>query len=236
MIMQPDTLTDWRISKRTALLLFAVPLVGLLLIAAAHFLSEEVWRKIDEEDGPIESLQFAGLFVSSLVSGAIAYRLFSNRQLITAVLYSLAGLGLFFVAGEEIAWGQRILHFETPETLAEVNEKREVSVHNVGSLSELFNVGKFFVGLYGGLGWCVLAWLAPRRDVRGLELFVVPWFLSSAFLVILAQRILRWTILQGSVPRGYGEFDESCFVFGVTAFLILVWRRLRVAGRVVATN
>jgi len=86
MIMQPDTLSDWRISKRTALLLFAVPFVGLLLIAAAHFLSEEVWRKIDEEDGPIESLQFAGLFVSSLVSGAISYQLLRNRQLIAAVL------------------------------------------------------------------------------------------------------------------------------------------------------
>lgn len=222
-----NTLERWRISKRTAIVLFLLPFVGLLLIGAARFLSEETWRKIDEEDGPIESLQFAGLFISSLVSLGVSYRLLAIRRRLSAALYALLGLGLFFVAGEEIAWGQRVFQFQTPESLAEVNEKRELSVHNVGSLSELFNVAKFFAGLYGVAGCWILSLLSRRRDLQMFEVFVVPWFLSSAFLVILMQRILRWTVLQNSVPRGYGEFDESCFVFGVTAFIILVWRRLK---------
>src|SRR5687768_8139973 len=139
MRMYEDLQQVWRISRRTATLLFLAPFIGLALIVAARFAGQDVWRHLDKEDGPIEWLQFAGLAVSSALCLAIGCRLAAQRRLLAAVLYSLLGLGLAFVAGEEIAWGQRLLGFETPVALAEVNEKREMSVHNVGSLSDLFN-------------------------------------------------------------------------------------------------
>jgi len=37
----------------------------------------------------------------------------------------------FFVAMEEISWGQRLLGIETPETYAEINEQGETTIHNL---------------------------------------------------------------------------------------------------------
>jgi hypothetical protein len=43
------------------------------------------------------------------------------------------GLGLLFIfgAGEEISWGQRLLGFETPDTLKEINRQDELNLHNI---------------------------------------------------------------------------------------------------------
>ena len=228
-MIRNDLRSVWGISQRAAAVLFFLPFLGFGCLGIAHFVTDEIWDWIDEEDGPLEWLQFVGLMISCVFSLAIGYLFAVQRRVVAAGLYFLLGFGLFFIAGEEIAWGQRLFQFETPESLAEINEKQELSVHNVASITEVFNIGKLVVGLYGVFGCWVLAWMATWRDVRSLDVFVVPWFLSSAFLLIVVQRLLRWTILRTSVPRGYGEVDEAFFVFGVTAFVILIWRRLRIA-------
>ena len=45
----------------------------------------------------------------------------------------LAGLGLFcwFVAGEEISWGQRLLAFQPPEFFLRENFQQELNLHNL---------------------------------------------------------------------------------------------------------
>ena len=107
------------------------------------------------------------------------------------------------VAGEELAWGQHLFAFETPEWLAEVNYKEETSLHNVESLVAPFNLAKLVIGAYGLLGAWVLFYLARRVDVSALDLFVVPVFLSSAFLFLVVQRLLRYTLLRDTPPPGW---------------------------------
>jgi hypothetical protein len=47
---------------------------------------------------------------------------------------------LFFVgAGEEISWGQHLMHFNTPNYLNKVNVQNEFNIHNI----EAFNTGNF---------------------------------------------------------------------------------------------
>jgi len=128
-------------------LLFLAPLIALAFIVVAHFVNGDLLKQIEDEDGIIEWLQFAGFAIGSALCLPISYHFGTRSSKVAALLFFLAGLGLMFVAGEEITWGQRLLGFETPAGLAEINEKREISVHNVGSLSELFNVAKFAVGL-----------------------------------------------------------------------------------------
>lgn len=52
---------------------------------------------------------------------------------------------LFFIvcAGEEISWGQRILHIDTPGFLTTINVQNETNLHNVGSISVFSNI--FFI-------------------------------------------------------------------------------------------
>ncbi len=49
----------------------------------------------------------------------------------------------FFVAMEEISWGQRIFGIETPEAIGEINEQDEINIHNL-------NTDLFHVLLWGG--------------------------------------------------------------------------------------
>lgn len=59
-----------------------------------------------------------------------------------------------------------------------------------------------------------------------LELFVVPVFLSSPFLVVLMMRLLRLTILVDIVPLGYAEVEELFLAYGIAVFTVYVQRRV----------
>jgi hypothetical protein len=39
---------------------------------------------------------------------------------------------MFFGAGEEISWGQRVIGFKTPKALERINVQKEFNVHNIG--------------------------------------------------------------------------------------------------------
>lgn len=68
-------------------------------------------------------------FLTASVLLFISFRKSKNVWLL------LLGLLLFFGAGEEISWGQRIAGFETPEALNQINVQREFNIHNL----EFFN-------------------------------------------------------------------------------------------------
>ena len=68
-------------------------------------------------------------FLTASVLLFISFRKSKNVWLL------LLGLLLFFGAGEEISWGQRLAGFKTPEALNQVNVQREFNIHNL----EIFN-------------------------------------------------------------------------------------------------
>jgi hypothetical protein len=81
-----------------------------------------------EEDGLVEWGTCIFYFLSSL------FFLFTFRK--TKNIYILLlSLVMFFGAGEEISWGQRIFGFKTPETVKKDNVQGEFNVHNL----EIFN-------------------------------------------------------------------------------------------------
>jgi hypothetical protein len=87
------------------------------------------------------------------------------------VYLGMAGL-FFFGAGEEISWGQRILGFETPETLSEVNRQEEFNLHNLSA-------------------WEASEFLDPDR------LFDVFWFLFAVFTPAVALVVPRFKRFAG---------------------------------------
>jgi len=71
-----------------------------------------------------------------LISAVILFLLFKSTRNIFFILLSI----LFFVgAGEEISWGQHLIHFGTPNYLSKVNVQHEFNFHNI----EVFNTGNF---------------------------------------------------------------------------------------------
>jgi len=84
-----------------------------------------------KEDGIAEWLTVAGLLLGSLVCFSRFVKLFRKKSAWFLLVTFLLGLFLFFAAGEEISWGQRIFGIKTPEYFQEHNAQHETNLHNL---------------------------------------------------------------------------------------------------------
>jgi hypothetical protein len=190
-----------------------------------------MFRALTREDGPIEWAQFAFFAVGGFGAALVSHRLAKQGLARWAVLYGLAAFGLLVVAGEEISWGQRVLGFDTPHELAEINSQGESTIHNVGAAQELFKAGEFAVALFGAVTPLVMR--ARRRPgppsiQRFAALTVPPLALVPAFAVMAGYRIARYAV----VPKTWAtveatETAELCLALGIATFVFLVAHRLR---------
>jgi hypothetical protein len=101
---------------------------------------EPMINKIGDEDGFFEYLT-AALFLGSAFYFTRAFLKTKN------IFFLLLGLLFFAGFGEEISWGQRIFHVETPEYFEQNNVQGELTLHNL----EVFNAKDFDNNLKTGL-------------------------------------------------------------------------------------
>lgn len=135
-------------------------------------------------------------------------------------------------AGEEISWGQRILGFETPDALREVNRQDEFTLHNVGQSLDVF---KFLMFVGGGIG--AAAYVANQRlriqrfGADGEYLIIPPFFAASAFFLMFAYRLFRYIFFPNYqyTLTTYGEWIEFAFAYGFGVFAVLVYRHVTAA-------
>lgn len=108
-------------------------MVPLLLIAAPLASSNPHYFQTTYavEDGFIEWCTVLALLCGAFVCAKriVALRSVRNPRFLTIVL--LLTLFCIFGAGEEIAWGQRIIGLETPEYFAQRNTQEEIGFHNM---------------------------------------------------------------------------------------------------------
>lgn len=233
-----DSATKWRITNRQATLLFWTPVVltFVVLIVAALALTtrnelvRDVLRLLLQEDGPAEWLSAISFFVGGVIAFLIARRLRESARTGLALIFFIGALGLFFAAGEEISWGQRILDLVTPDELIEINDQNELTLHNIGFLLQITNLIMLMAGLYGAVAYLVNKRVRIEKSVRGGDyLFIPPFFLSSYFVFVFLFRLVRWTILTESnfVLNRLSEWVEMLIAIGIMLFIYLIYRQLR---------
>lgn len=165
-------------------LLFVVLTFQLFVIDALFGDMSTVVRLV-KEDGPLETIGVLSLFAAAVLfvvafvrSGREPHRAYHTK--VRRLVYLGLVLILLFGAGEEISWGQRLFHFQTPEALGEVNVQDELNVHNLvlfgidfgGWARRLFTLFWF--------GFALLIPLVATFSDRARALFqrvmpVVPW-------------------------------------------------------------
>ena len=95
----------------------------------------------------------------------------------------MGGTVLFFIAGEEISWGQRIFGYMTPDWVAERNIQKEFNLHNLGVL-----FGSLYLSLtYGVQSLCMVGcvvFLIGRERILGIP--VPSILLTLGLLAILS--------------------------------------------------
>lgn len=156
---------EWDLPPWAPALLALVPflIVGVTGLAALD--GKAAYKLVIREDGIAETLQVAAFAGLAGLALSAAFRLRREGASWPALLAGLVGLVSLFVVGEEISWGQRILGWETPEELVELNRQSETNVHNLHAVEFFFQWGKLLVGALGTLLPLLLAPLDPAQSL-----------------------------------------------------------------------
>jgi hypothetical protein len=96
---------------------------------------ESMLARWTEEGGPFENATVAALLLFGIGCWMVAWR--SSRKSLDRVLLALLGFLLVVAAMEEMSWGQRVVGFETPDSLEALNYQGEFNIHNLVD-SEIF--------------------------------------------------------------------------------------------------
>lgn len=222
---------EWGILPRRALTIALLPL-GIALATAATVLHPPLFIWLLDEDSLVEWLQFFSLAAAGIFLPLLAFRLSRTGHKIMALLYGVVTAGVWFLAGEEISWGQRIFGWQTPEAMEAINRQGETTVHNIGGVQELVPAAMLLASLYGACA--PLVWNAVRGRWKHLEsahLLVPPLCVVPAFGLAAAYRLFRllvWPAPDYGISE-YGEVMELSLYLGLALFCWFNLRRLMVA-------
>jgi hypothetical protein len=167
-----------------------------------------------------------GTFVASTF---IAYKRIKAGHVWQALIFAGFAFANLFIAGEEIAWGQRIFNIETPDTLKEINAQGEITVHNIGRIQDVFNLVMFLAAGYGVIAYFANKQIQMERFWdKANYLLAPPLFLVPSFLVAFAYKLIRYTVVRtpGFTVTRYAELAELCLAFGFFVFTWMNYRRL----------
>ncbi len=202
---------------------------------ALAFAAPTAFRELCREDRVIE---WAGV-VALTLAGLLAMALFIGLRLKTGAwrvrqrwFYLFAFAFCLWGAAEEISYGQRVLEFETPESLVDLNIQREVNIHNM--VQEIvFNVKTKHIAGVTFLVYGVIVPLLIRHGksspsgARWIYLPFPPYYLVPLWLCGL--------VLVVDQPTGWEEeIAESLYAVGLLSFVMFEGMRLFAPSRVPA--
>lgn len=180
--------------------IFLFPLVFLFLIILDKILfgpMNDFYVNFRKEDGPVEYSTAIFYFLSFIFSVIIGITFIKQKKYLFALLYLLFSAIFFFIAFEEISWGQRIFLFETPEYFVE-NLQNEANFHNLPIISGyrqyllvLASFGPFIL-------WVVFTHYDKLKDKSFTKFFVPQGFTISYFIPVFL--FLGMNMFQNLIP------------------------------------
>jgi hypothetical protein len=176
----PAGAVQYRLSQPWIKAISAAPILitlGLTALSLPVFLGLHpyIWG----ENKLVENTQFGVYTLGAIQSLVLAWQ--AKKQVEKPLVwgfYLVVGLGLTFIALEEVAWGQQFLGFRSPAFMKEINVQNEFTFHNVGFLQDHTDI----LNLLFGLGGLVGLWAASQSRFQKIG---VPPVLTSWFGMIL---------------------------------------------------
>ncbi|HKQ58338.1 MAG TPA: hypothetical protein VJY35_10775 [Candidatus Eisenbacteria bacterium] len=214
----------------TAWAVALVPVAWWLWSIWAAFHRPEFFLTITDEDGWMEYGQVLLLSLGSLTAGWLAWSLWKDRQRVWALGYLVLTLALFWAAGEEISWGQRLLHLATPAWFEAHNVQQEMNLHNLGNtdgrLSSLTNAVVSSIVFASAALWMTglhriqrlrsVLWLPHPALIPALCCVVSYWKVTRLYTLLHPEaQEATPAVLQLQEPR------ETILYFCVLAFLLI---------------
>jgi hypothetical protein len=231
--------SSWR---RPAVLAVALaPLLWFPLNLALHRVFPDAYMRIAPTESGALELSQAAFYVAAAIAAWFAASAFARggRPGLAWIDRLLAAAALV-MALEELAWGQTLVDFATPEWWRMRNRQGDLTLHNLHGVHELFGHVAMLASFVLALAWtCVpRAWYA--RSGGALALLVAPpltalYFLSHG-LFILVLRVQERMLGREVLAVSWQEVFETPLAAGVFVVAELHRRasrlRVRSAGPV----
>ncbi|NTW02051.1 MAG: hypothetical protein HGA19_12305 [Oscillochloris sp.] len=151
------------------------------IFPALFIINPHLFNYLALEDGIIETIESLMYFISFGVTLAIAIKLSSYRSTYRNLLIFLAlggALVLLIMGGEEISWGQRLFHLETPEAFTG-NHQNEMNFHNFAT--NAFETVAYCLSM---LWLLIIPFINDRTDFFN-KLRPVALFIPGRFLIFV---------------------------------------------------
>jgi hypothetical protein len=206
----------WWVKNWKKSLFFSAPVIFLafLVIRLWPF---DFFMNMVLEDHFVEWNQFFVILFAGFIAFATS-RVLWKKQKFFAILYILFSLGAFFIAGDEISWGQRILSFQTPKDIAMHNYQSEFTVHNLSVFGNLTWFGYLTFSAYGAFSWIFVS-VMPKYFKKYLQFLSPPWFVSPFFLFSLTYHLFSNPATPTYIKE-WSEPAELMMYLGVLLFFL----------------
>ncbi len=201
------------------LAVIAIVLVTSAVICRTH--QDFFENRFTVEDGVIEWITVVALGWAGVVMSIRCFRLSDSPWLFIRGMCLLAALIMFFGAGEEISWGQRLLGIETPDILKEHNRQSEMNLHNLQFGD--FSVNKVIFSKV--LAVCIVSYVLIMPILYRKKPGVASLIDRFAIPVPRAAHTIAWLVLitftEGGViaSKKSGELTE----FGGSLLFLLIF-------------
>lgn len=214
-------LDQYNLTKQTVFFIFIFPILLTLIVGFLMVTSStrafSFW--LLDENSPIEILTFVFFLIGSFFGIWFSVKNSKILGKLFMAFYLFFSVCLFFIAMEEIAWGQWFFHFETPEKWNKINMQGETTLHNLKGLQGNSEILRILFGLGGLIG--VLLNKYPR-----FKMISVPKILTLWFLIIVFHGIIDFYAdivkIDSSLDFALQESSELIELFiSVSAFLYL---------------
>ncbi len=154
---------------------YLTPAILFLVFFLIEKYYSQTFINLFQEDGVAEYTQFLLYAFSSY----FFYKNFTLSKGKTKIIFLFLFIALFFIAGEEISWGQRILGIETPDAIKEINYQDELTLHNLNFIQvNLLHPAYMITGLLGSLSYFFFKLFFPKSK---LTIFIPETFLFFGF-------------------------------------------------------
>lgn len=205
---------DGNENKLLKRIIFLVPLVSIVCLISIKFI---VWPKLYfwlvREDGVVEYATFLSYFASFIFALAIAFRFCKKKHTLYSLFYFVFCAGAFYIAMEEISWGQRFFNVKTPEVFNIYNYQKEMNTHNFLTRHCLHGL-YILVGFYGAFVRLVLPKKIKTKYSSELGFLVPDAYLFFYFLPVFTF-YFYWDYLSIIEPYLFGNhYIRDHFVHG----------------------
>jgi hypothetical protein len=220
-----DSARAWNTSSAKVIVLWTLPVIFCLMGVVAALMGKNAYKAFTTEDGIAENIQVLMFVIAFVYCLRVVHKKANQREYLFAALYGILCVGLFFVIGEELSWGQRLIGWDTPENMRMANKQDETNIHNLHGVGDTIKWLHLVFAAYGVFMPLIVARMKGlQRYSKQISMVVPHYSLIPFFLIPLLWRLFRNLV---EVPKRFyfvvSEYTEviELVIAGAILFFVI---------------